>query len=410
MEFCFSLAALPEWWNRRLMFSDRFNWDLGPNALSLLVEKKRSRGESLFDLTASNPTRVGLTYDSREILGALALPQAMRYEPDPRGLKNALQAIADYYEQQGASVHPDAVFLTASTSDAYSILFKLLGNPGDEILIPRPGYPLLAHLAGFEGLLPYSFPLRYEAAKGWSFDLEVIEALITPRTRAIVLVNPNNPTGSYIKDRELSVLGTICRRHDLALIVDEVFSDFAAPDAPGRVQTAIRPSETLTFVLNGFSKMLALPQVKLAWIVVSGESESARAARMHLETILDFYLSVATPIQHGAERLLRLRKPIQNQILSRIDENIGFLEEKCRGTDNCRMLLREGGWYAIVEITDAVSDEERAISLLAQDNTLVHPGFFYEFHREGFVVVSLLPSQETFHTGISRLIRRFGRR
>jgi len=393
-----------------MMFSDRFNWDLRPNALSLLAEEKRSRGESLFDLTASNPTRVGLAYDTGEILGALARPQAMRYDPDPRGLENARQAISNYYAEQGASVHPDSVFLTASTSEAYSILFKLLGNPGDEILIPRPGYPLLAYLAGFEGLLPYSFPLHYEATKGWSIDLEVIEAIITPRTRAIVLVNPNNPTGSYLKDREFSALGRVCRRHDLALIVDEVFSDFAAPDVLDRVRPATRPSEALTFVLNGFSKMLGLPQVKLGWIVVCGDPEADRIARMRLETILDFYLSVATPVQHAAQRLLRLRKPLQRQILSRIAVNIGVLEEQCRKIENCRLLLREGGWYAVLEITDAISDEERVISLLAHDNTLVHPGFFYEFHREGFVVVSLLPAEETFRTGISNLIRRFGRR
>jgi alanine-synthesizing transaminase len=305
-------------------------------------------------------------------------------------------------------VDTDALFLTAGTSDAYSILFKLLGNPGDEVLIPRPGYPLLTYLARLDSLRACFYPLRYDSAVGWSIDLDVLQALITPQTRAIVLIDPNNPTGSYVKQTEWKAIDAMCRRHDLALIVDEVFYDYGAGGAAGFMPAHPHRFESLTFVLNGFSKLIGLPQLKLAWIVVGGEDGLSSAARSHLETLLDFYLSVATPVQHAAERLLVRRHAIQQQILSRIEANSRFLEERIASTGNCHVLQREGGWYAVVDILDMVSDEVRVIQLLKHDNTLVHPGFFYDFNREGFVVVSLLPGEDIFRSGVSRLIRRYG--
>jgi len=392
------------------MFSNRLKSDLSPNALSIRVHEKRSKGETIFDLTESNPTRVGLAYDAEKILAAISRPEAMTYTPDPRGSVHAREAIAGYYRKQGDAVDPEALFLTASTSEAYSILFKLLGNPGDEVLIPQPGYPLLCHLAYFENLQPFSYPMRYDDTQGWGIDLEILEALITPKSRAIVVVNPNNPTGNYLKQGELAALDGICRRNRLALIVDEVFSDFESDPSPERVRTAANRSETLTFVLNGFSKMLALPQVKLGWIAVSGDPDRVREARLRLEILLDFYLSVATPVQHAAGRLLGLRGNIQGQILRRIAANSRFLEEQVLGASNCRVLIREGGWYAVIEIRDMVSDEDRVLRLAQDHNTLVHPGYFYGFCKEGYGVVSLLPPVETFRTGISRLISCFGRR
>jgi len=392
------------------MFSNRLKSDLSPNALSIRVHEKRSKGETIFDLTESNPTRVGLAYDAEKILAAISRPEAMTYTPDPRGSVHAREAIAGYYRKQGDAVDPDALFLTASTSEAYSILFKLLGNPGDEVLIPQPGYPLLCHLAYFENLQPFSYPMRYDDTRGWGIDLEILEALITPKSRAVVVVNPNNPTGNYLKQGELAALDGICRRNRLALIVDEVFSDFESDPSPERVRTAANRSESLTFVLNGFSKMLALPQVKLGWIAVSGDPDRVREARLRLEILLDFYLSVSTPVQHAAKKLIRQCRAIQVQIISRLAENSRFLTERLAQTGNCNVLLREGGWYAILEISDAVSDEDRVIQLLKKDNTLVHPGYFYEFGREGVVVVSLLTPVETFQAGIMRLIKRFGRR
>ena len=390
------------------MFSDRSNRDLNPNSLSVVLQNKTSKGETIFDLTVSNPTRIGLDYDSEEILAALSQPQSMAYEPDPRGLIQAREAIATYYADHGEDVDLNAIFLTASTSDAYSILLKLLGNPGEEILIPRPGYPLLSYLACFEGLSAVSYPLRYDDRKGWSIDMDVLQALINPKTKAIVLVNPNNPTGSYVRRHELSGLGMVCRDHDLALIVDEVFSDFMTSENPDRVRTAVNHSVSLTFVLNGLSKMVALPQVKLGWIVVNGDPDRSAKALPRLEMMLDFYLSASTPAQHATQRLLQQRQMIQHQLLFRIASNTGFLEEQIAKTSNIRSLIREGGWYAVIEIFDAVSDEDRAVQLLDQDNTLVHPGYFYDFHRDGFLVVSLLPPVEIFRDGITRLIARFG--
>lgn len=391
------------------MFSHRFAEDLSPNALSMLLQEKRSKGHTILDLTQSNPTRVGLNYDDGEILAALSQPAAMTYAPDPHGLLAARRAIARCYQQRGVPVDAADIFLTASTSEAYSILFKLIANPGDEILVPRPGYPLLSHLARFENLQSFSYPLRYDGARGWSIDLDVLQALITPNSRAIVVVNPNNPTGNYVKQPELSVLHQICRRHRLALIVDEVFCDFPAADAQQPLRTALNRSETLNFILNGFSKMLGLPQVKLGWIVLGGEPELARAARTRLEILLDFYLSVSTPVQHAVARLLSARQSIQQQICSRITANSRCLDEQIRPIPSGRVLKREGGWYGIIEIEDALGDEDRVLQLLERQNTLVHPGYFYEFHREGFVVVSLLTPPEMFQTGIARLIEELGR-
>jgi len=392
------------------MFSDRGTWDVSPNRLSRLLEKKEAKGERILNLTESNPTRAGFHYEDDKILSALGQPRTMLYEPDPRGLKAARGAVKDYYRKLNRDIDLESIFLTACTSEAYSILFKLLGNANDEILIPRPGYPLLSFLSIFEDLRPVAYPLKYDAAGGWSTDLELLRALITPCTRAIVAVSPNNPTGSYLKESELREIEGICRRHDLALIVDEVFSDFPAEPQPEQVRTVAGRSGALTFVLNGLSKLVGLPQMKLGWIVVGGKPHLARPARERLEMMLDFYLSVSMPVQHAAKTLLSGRTAIQKQINSRLEENSRFLREGLSRTGNCRLLQREGGWYAVLEISDAVSDEDRVLQLLQKDNTLVHPGYFYEFDREGFVVVSLLTPVEAFQAGISRLTARFGRR
>jgi alanine-synthesizing transaminase len=388
------------------MFSDRFNWELSPNALSLILQDQKSRGETIFDLTLSNPTQAGFDYDAADILAALAQAEAMTYEPEPRGLLKARRAIAQYYLDRGDPIDSNAVFLTAGTSEAYSIIFKLLGNPGDEILIPRPGYPLISYLARFESLQPFSYPLRYEDVPGWSIDLDVLEALITPKCRAIVVVNPNNPTGNYLKQQELAALDQICRRNRLALIVDEVFSDYYGSERPPEIPTIVNRAQALTFVLNGFSKMLGLPQVKLGWVVIGGDPVLSGAAQGRLEMLLDFYLSVATPVQHAAARLLGHRREIQRQILDRLNDNHRFLVEQITRSSNCRALPREGGWYAIIEIFDEVSEEDRILQLLERDHTLVHPGYFYEFDKEGLLVVSLLTPVETFRAGIDRLILR----
>jgi len=387
----------------RILFADRCNWNLTPNDLSRLQKAKKIAGARIFDLTVSNPTQVGFDYDPEEILSAMSQPQSMVYEPDPHGLPCARQSVARYYSDQGKSIDIESIFLTASTSEAYTFLFKLLANPGDEILIPQPGYPLLSYLSGLESLQHIFYPLRYVEADGWHVDLELLEALINPKTRAIVVVSPNNPTGSCLKAHELTAIDDLCCRHGLALIVDEVFSDFVNGKDANRVKTAVNQTKCLSFVLSGFSKILALPQVKLGWIVVGGNPEICSEARDRLEMITDLYLSVSTTVQHAVERLLALRKPIQRQLLSRIDSNSRFLEAQLTCNENARMLMREGGWYAVIEITDWLSDEERALQLLEKDNIFVHPGYFYEFHKNGFLVVSLITPVDTFQTGISRM-------
>lgn len=390
------------------MFSARFAWEASATVFGRLLAEKRAAGKAVIDLTESNPTRVGFQFDADALLPALSQPEALTYAPDPRGLPCARQAVAEYYQALGQNIRPDAVLLTASTSEAYGFLFKLLANPEDEILIPGPGYPLLSYLAGFEGLKCHSYPLRYTDGEGWAIDVEVLSALIRPQSRAIVIVNPNNPTGSYLKADELAHIDSLCRRHHLALIVDEVFSDFEAVSAPAMEKTVVNRTKALTFVLNGLSKTLGLPQMKLAWIIVGGDSSLANLAVSRLEALLDFYLSVSTPVQLGLKRLLAGRLAIQQQIKDRIAENSGFLKDQTERTHNCRMLIREGGWYAVMEIVDRVWDEARALLLLKEADVLIHPGFFYDFSRDGLVVLSLLPEPAIFRQGVRRLLDRFG--
>ena len=328
----------------RRMFSKRFFWETGTNTLGRLIEKKRCQERKVYDLTQSNPTAAGLTYPKTAIMGSLSSEAALTYAPDPRGLATAREAIAGYYAEIGRSIDPQDLFLTANTSEAYAMLFKLLADPGDEILIPCPGYPLLSYLAGFENLHAMAYPLRYRDPIGWVLDTNVLSALITDKTRAIVAVNPNNPTGSYLSAEELSALDDLCSRHHLALIVDEVFFDYAShldADAACHVQaaaTTLTQNRSLTFLLNGFSKMLALPQVKLGWIALCGESSLVQQAGRGLETLLDFYLSVATPIQHGVEQLLSLRLEIQGEIETRLAANDRFLRDQIDQAPGCRAL------------------------------------------------------------------------
>lgn len=394
----------------RQMFSRRFSWGAHTNALGRLIEKKRSQGRKIYDLTQSNPTATGLAYPKTAILESLSSEAALTYAPDPRGLATARETIAGYYKEIDRSIDPQDLFLTANTSEAYAMLFKLLADPGDEILIPCPGYPLLSYLAAFENLHATAYPLHYRDPTGWILDMDVLAALITDKTRAIVAVNPNNPTGSYLSARELSALDDLCCRHHLALIVDEVFFDYAAhPDANGAYHaltaaTTLTQNRSLTFLLNGFSKMLALPQVKLGWIALCGESSLVQQAGRGLETLLDFYLSVATPIQQGVEQLLSLRKEIQGQIVTRLAANERFLRDQIDQAPVCRALRRQGGWYAVLEFSDNLSDETRALQLLEKHDTLMHPGYFYDFSKEGFVVISLLPQVEVFREGVSRML------
>lgn len=391
------------------MFSSRFTWSLHANQLSRLLEAQQAAGRVILDLTESNPTQAGFAYPAATILPALAQPQSLRYEPSPSGLPLARAAIAGYYASLGHSVSAESFHLTASTSEGYAFLFKLLADPGDEVLAPQPSYPLFDFLTALESVRLLHYPLRYDEQSGWRIDLERLAATISTKTRALIVVNPNNPTGSFLIQDELQALNALCREHELALISDEVFADYGHGENPQRVTTLIDNPAALTFVLGGLSKMLGLPQMKLAWIHVSGPANLAAAARERLDFIADTYLSVGTPVQHAAPRWLAVRQEMQQQIHQRLATNENHLRTQCRSFPGVKLLQREGGWYTVLALPPAVREEEFTLALLEQDHVLVHPGYFFDFAQEGFLVVSLLTRPELFQEGMARLLARLAR-
>lgn len=383
------------------MFSSRLNWSTAPNPLAKLLSEKRARGDAVLDLTESNPTTAGFVYPQNRILRALADVRSLRYQPDPSGLPEARSAVADYYSGR---VEPERILLTASTSEAYEFVFKLLADPGDEVLVPRPSYPLFDFLAALESVRPVDYPLVYQ--KRWVIDFDALRRAITARTRAIVLVNPNNPTGSFLKKAELAQLIELCQKHQLAIVSDEVFSDYGFGDEPHRVRSLVDVQDVLTFVLSGLSKVVGLPQLKLGWIVVGGPAALRTQALERLELIADTYLSVGTPVQWAAGPLLRLREEIQPQILSRIWENLAALSHEVGPDSAWRVLAVEGGWYAILEAPRIHTEQDWVLTLLAEDNVLVQPGFFFDFESEAFLVASLLTPGDIFRTGLRRILAR----
>ncbi len=391
----------------QIPFSSRFKWNLQTNSLSLLLDGKRRQSIKIFDLTESNPTAAEFNYPANEILQALAQPQALRYEPNPRGLLIARQTVAEYYQQRGEKVDPDHIHLTVGTSEAYMFLFKLLTDGGQNVLVPQPSYPLFEFLAGFEGveLAPYRL-VYHEEKEEWRIDFDSVTAAINSQTRAIMLVNPNNPTGSFVKRDELAELNRLCAEHKLALIVDEVFSDYVFGAAAARIPTLVGNSEVPTFVLSGLSKILGLPQMKLGWIVVNGPDDVRRQAQEYLDLLADTYLSVSTPIQHAAPQWLKLKTLLQNPIRERVQANFTFLQTQLADHPHCRLLHAEGGWYAILEVFNLASEEKLILTLLGHDDVLVHPGYFFDFTGEGFLILSLLPPPEIFGEGIGRLLAR----
>jgi alanine-synthesizing transaminase len=384
------------------VFSSRLHWNLRPNRLSTLLDEKRQAGAPVLDLTESNPTRAGLDYPQAEILAALADANALRYHPSPRGPDTAREAVAGYYRDRGTQIGIENVLLTASTSEAYAYLFKLLANPGDEILAPRPSYPLFEFLAGLESVNIRQYPLRYDGV--WHVDFDALEKAITPRTRGIVVVNPNNPTGSFLKRAELDVLDALAAERGLAILSDEVFRDYGFGEEQGRVSTLVGDRTALTFSMSGLSKIAGLPQMKLGWIVAGGPNrDQARDQAMDaLELIADTYLSVSTPVQVALPRLLALSSGIMEQIRQRTATNLARLREAVHGTA-ATLLRTEGGWYAVLQVPRTRMEEEWTLKLLDESNVLVQPGFFFDFETEAFLVLSLLPEPATFAEGVSRL-------
>jgi alanine-synthesizing transaminase len=390
------------------MFSYRTNWPLTRNRFTLALDELRASGVPLLDLTASNPTQCGFHYDSTAILSAFQNPAALSYDPQPKGTLAARQEVARYYlDDHQTTIDPESLFLTTSTSEAYSYTFRLLCNPGDELLLPKPSYPLFEFLAGLQDvhLIPYS--LAY--AHGWFIDFQSLENAVTPRTRAILLVHPNNPTGSYVHPEELVRLNALCRKHNLALIVDEVFLDFPFDSPP--CETFAANTEALTFTLSGLSKISALPQMKIAWLAVTGPAAQVRPAMDRLEIIADTYLSLSAPTQVALPTLLAQRHSLRPQLLARIRENRAHLETQFRTHPACELLHADAGWYAILRYSPNSSThktgEDLAIHLLRHHHVLLHPGHFYDFPSTNHLVLSLITPTPDFREGVQKLLSCF---
>jgi aspartate/methionine/tyrosine aminotransferase len=386
------------------MFSERTNWKLAQNRFTQALEQVRSGGTKVVDLTVSNPTRAGLHYDAQAILGALASPGSLDYDPQPKGLRQARDAVAEYYhEEHGVrDLDADQIVLTTSTSEGYTFVFRLLCDAGDELLVPKPSYPLFQFLADLQDVRLVPYELIYD--HGWQMDFPSLEKAVTGRTRGVVVVHPNNPTGSYVQGGEVEMLNLFCREHRLAVIADEVFLDYRLDNKAHRSFSQNR--EVLTFTLSGLSKIAALPQMKVAWVVTSGPKEEAAEALGRLEVIADTYLSMNAPMQWATPAFLDQRRKIQGQLLQRVQKNRAELDRQLAAQKACQRLKVEGGWYAVLRVPVTRSDEELAIELMREKSVLVHPGHFYDFPNDGYLVLSLITPEQEFAAGIRAVLEK----
>jgi aspartate/methionine/tyrosine aminotransferase len=384
------------------MFSSRLPQNVVANALSRRLTALRASGAAWVDLTESNPTRAALDYPA-DLLERLGDPRSLAYEPQPFGLPAAREAVARDYSRRGARIDPAHIVLTASTSEAYAWLFKLLCNAGESVLVPRPSYPLFEHLTRLETVEAVPYDLEYHGR--WQIHVDSVAARATPATKAVLLVSPNNPTGSYVTRRELEPLSAFCGERGIALIVDEVFADYSL-DVPADAVTDIAAeSRSLAFTLGGLSKTVGLPQLKLGWIVVGGEEPLRTEALRALELIADSYLSVSTPIQIAAADLLVRGGAIRDGILHRIRSNLTALRGIVARFDAVTVLTCEGGWYAVIRVPSTRSEEELVLELLERERVLVHPGYFFDFPHEAYVIVSLLPRPDVFADAAARMLQ-----
>lgn len=384
-----------------MRFSKRTNWNTEESELARAHRERLRAGLPIADLTASNPTRCGFIYDA-DLLKPLSDARAFDYDAQPRGLLSARESVSAYYAEHGVAVGPDQVILTTSTSEAYSFLFRLLCDVGSEVVIPQPGYPLFDFLAGLDDVHLRSAPLVYD--HGWQIEPEGFRRAITPKTRAIVLVHPNNPTGHFTKQWEARELAVLCREHDLSLIVDEVFLDYgfgAAGGENGTESFAAGLEDVPVFVVSGLSKIAGLPQMKAAWIVATGPERSAALER--LEVIADTFLSMNAPVQWAMGKWLGKRGGIQAQIRHRVAANLAELDHHLNSSGRVRRLEVEGGWYAVLRIPALQPDEDTVRELLDR-GVWVHPGHFFGMPESGWLVVSLLGQEEEFRRGVTTLI------
>jgi len=385
------------------MFSDRTRWNLEENRLSRKLTQLRVLGRRVLDLTRSNPTECGFSYDETAIQRAFTRHELLQYQPHPRGMECARAAVSSYYQEQGIRVTPHELLLTSGTSEGYSFLFRLLCNPEDEVLIPAPGYPLFDFLGDLCDVKLVRYPLNYD--HGWQIDFSGLAAVASARTRAMVVVHPNNPTGHYTTEKEQEKLAAFCALHDMALIADEVFLDFSLNNSSTR--SFASSHSALTFTLSGLSKICGLPQMKLAWVVVNGPAQQKAEALARLEVIADAYLSVGTPVQLAAPQLFATRAAFQSQVISRVQSNLRELDLQLSRQSACNRLEYEGGWCAILRVPATQSDEELAMELLEKAGGYVHPGHFYDFARPGHAIVSLIVPEAEFAEGMQRVLSHF---
>jgi alanine-synthesizing transaminase len=381
--------------------SRRLPWEHARNRLTLAVEERRARGLATIDLTETNPTRVGLPYPEEELRELLGRAASSEYRPHPQGLPEAREALAAALSVPGDSVAPEDLVLTASTSESYSYLFKLFGDPGDEVLTAAPSYPLLDSLAALDGLVLRHFHLRPE--RGFALDPEAVELSLTPRTRFLALVHPGNPTGAFLSAAEQSAMLALCASRGIPLISDEVFADYPLVAGTGRAGPAAALEEALSFSLGGLSKSAGLPSWKLGWIRVGGPAALRRRAIAALELVADSYLSVATPVQKALAGVLAVAPRIRAAILDRVRGNLAILREALAGLSEVELLEPQGGWSAVLRVSSPATDEEIVLALLEHAGVLVHPGYFFDFAAEDFLVLSLLPEPAPFAEGIRRL-------
>jgi aspartate/methionine/tyrosine aminotransferase len=379
-------------------FSRRSAFELSPNRVTIALERARARGEPLLDLTLSNPTLAGIPYAAGIADALVRSPDALRYEPTPFGLATARAAVSALFRERGIAVPAEHVALTASTSEAYAFSFKLLCDPGDEVLVPAPSYPLFEHLAALESVRLVPYRLGFDGA--WFIDAALVKGAVTPRTRAVVVVSPNNPTGSYLKRDELARLVEL----GLPLVSDEVFAEYPFGADPRRVASVLEAEEGLVIALDGLSKVAALPQLKLGWMVLGGSGSLVRAALGRLELVLDTFLSPSTPVQRALPELLASRAVAAGAIRARLAANRAALERQVRGSA-LTLLPSEGGWYAVVRMPATLTDEEWTLSAL-DAGVVVQPGYFFDFDREPHLVASLLTPEATFADGAERLVSR----
>ena len=389
-------------------FSRRTDWNLEKTAYAAALERLRADGKPIFDLTASNPTTCGFEYDRAAILAELSRPECLEYEPDPRGLLIARAAVVEYYAEAAATkISTDQIFLTTSTSEAYSYLFRLHCDPGAEILIAQPSYPLFDFLGDLDDVRLVPYPLFYD--HGWHIDIAALKERITSRTRAVVVVHPNNPTGHFTSLEERNLLEGICEEHGLVLIVDEVFLDYAVDteEAGGNAHSSFSSGEhpVLTYVLSGLSKVAGLPQMKAAWIAAFGPEALLGTATARLEMIADTFLSMNAPVQHAMPYLLANRGGVQQQIVQRVRTNLAELDRRLADAPLVSRLQVDCGWYAVLRVPALMSGDELAIRVMERERVVVHPGHFYGFDGDGWIVLSLLPPPVEFAEGVNRLLR-----